>query len=76
MLYCGIDIGTTNTEGDRVYVATVQTSPYAILFYIVTDNRIVVSYPAYRPIEIDIEAKIILSIPSRNLWEEYSQYEN
>jgi hypothetical protein len=66
--------GVSNQEGDRVYVATLSEGD--IIFYIVTDNRVAVSYPAYQPIESDIEAKLILSIPSRNLWENYTHYKS
>lgn len=63
------NVGTTNLEGDQVYNATVVDE--VIQDYVLTDNRISVAYPAYRPIEEDIEIKLILSIIPHNLWENY-----
>ncbi len=68
------NIGVTNSEGDEVYVASLSEGN--IVNYVYTDNRFSISYPAYQPITADIESKLILSIPSRNLWENYSKYKS
>jgi len=68
------NVGVTNQEGNRVYVAHYDGEPLEIVYYTLTDNRVSVSYPAYRPITSDIEAKLILSIPPKNIWENYSHY--
>ena len=68
------DVGITRQEGNQVYVSHVVDGD--ILWYIYTDNREAVSYPAYQPITADIEAKLILSIPSRNLWENYLHHKS
>lgn len=69
------NVGVSNLEGEMVYVATfVPSEPTNVSYYTLTDNRVSVSYPAYRPIEFDIEAKLILSIPPNNIWEDYSKY--
>ncbi len=71
------NVGVSNLEGDRVYVATfVPSEPTNVSYYTLTDNRVSVSYPAYRPVEIDIEAKLVLYIPSNNIWENYSNHKS
>ncbi len=63
------NVGITNQEGDQEYNATIVDEE--IIHYTVTDKRISVPYDAYRPITSDINARLLLSIPSRNLWEDY-----
>lgn len=68
------NVGTSNIEGDLVYNA--EFAEGNIVNYQRTNNRSQISYSAYRPIEIDIEAKLILSIPPINIWENFSQYKS
>ncbi len=68
------NVGTTNQEGDQEYTANFVES--VITYYEYIDARVGVEYPAYRPVEFDIEAKLILSLPPNNIWENYSNYKS
>lgn len=71
------NVGTIVQEGDLNYTGShFPDEEDNILFYVVVDNRVPVTYDAYSPIEADIEAKLILSIPPINIWENFSQYKS
>lgn len=59
------NVGTFNLEGEFVYTPNYSYdefgNPVTIASYDRADNRVPVSYDAYRVIEYDVEAKLILS---------------
>ncbi len=63
---------SSNREG--TYINNAGFNNGNIVNYERTDNTFFVNYPIYSPVEADIEAKLILSIPPNNIWENYSQY--